>query len=292
MSHSPTALPRAASRRSRTERQDRGAAANERDVNKSTTRVLGVLSVFAERPDVAYGVTELSRRLGMTKNMVFRALKTLAEEGYLVQGAEDSRYALGYRIFELCSANLEVPDIRALCAPFLRRLHELTGETVMLSIPVGHNSVVIDGIEGRGPLLSRVTHGRPIPLHAGPGSRAILSFLSDGEIGRYLAAKSPLVKLTPTTIVDRERLREEIALVRKRGYALGYRDNLTGVTGVAFPVLDADGRPQGAVSVGGPEDQFSDAQLAGVVPAIARIVGELNQRSRLLHLGPILAPDS
>jgi len=73
------------------------------------------------------------------------------------------------QVFDLCSPGLEIPDIRSLCAPFLRRLHEITGETVMLSIAVGHNSVVVDGIEGRGPLLSRVTHGRPIPLHAAPG---------------------------------------------------------------------------------------------------------------------------
>jgi DNA-binding IclR family transcriptional regulator len=138
------------------------------------------------------------------------------------------------QVFDLCSPGLEIPDIRSLCAPFLRRLHEITGETVMLSIAVGHNSVVVDGIEGRGPLLSRVTHGRPIPLHAGPGSRALLSFRPDEEIHRYIESRSPLARVTPTTIVDPDALWAEVRLVRERGYALGYRDNLSGVTGVAF----------------------------------------------------------
>lgn len=255
------------------------------ELNKSSARILRLLAAFAEGRTASLGVSELSRRLGMSKNMVFRALNTLADEGYVVRDRQGSRYTLGYRVFDLCTAALEVPDIRALCAPFLRQIHELTGETVLLSIAVGYSSVVVDGIEGRGPLLSRVAHGRPIPLHAGPGSRALLSFLPDSEIKRYIAARSPLAPVTPTTIVDPELLWAEIRRVRTRGYALGYRDNLSGVTGVSFPVFGADGDVQGAISAGGPEDQCDDAKLASFIPGIARIVAQLNQRSKLLHFG-------
>lgn len=259
-----------------------GAAPPERPLNKASARILRVLLAFAEGKQKTLGISELSGTLAMTKNMVFRALTTLAQEGLVVRDPR-GRYSLGYQVFDLCSPGLEIPDIRSLCAPFLQRIHELTGETVMLSIAVGHNSVVVDGVEGRGPLLSRVTHGRPIPLHAGPGSRALLAFRPDEDIQRYFALQSPLTRVTPTTIVEPEALWTEVRLVRKRGYALGYRDNLSGVTGVAFPVFDANGQVQGAVSVGGPEDQFDDATLASFIPGIAEIVAELNQRSRLLH---------
>jgi IclR family KDG regulon transcriptional repressor len=251
-------------------------------VNKASARILRVLHAFAFAGDKSLGVSELSNSLGMTKNMVFRALTTLAQEGLVVRDL-GGRYVIGYGIFGLCPPGLEIPDIRILCAPYMQRIHELVGETVMLSIAVESNSVVIDGIEGRGPLLSRVTHGRPIPLHAGPGSRALLSFRPDDEIAEYLRTQVPLAAVTSTTIVDPDALWQEIRLVRQRGYALGYRDNLSGVTGVAFPVFDADGRVQGAVSVGGPEDQFDDETLKAFVPSIKQIVDQLNQRSRLLH---------
>lgn len=266
------------------------AATFEGALNKSSARVLRVLRSFAGAGQTTLGISELSGSLSMTKNMVFRALTTLAEEGFVVRDPR-GRYALGYRVFDLCPPGLEIPDIRSLCAPFLRRIHELTGETVMLSIAVGHNSVVVDGVEGRGPLLSRVTHGRPIPLHAGPGSRALLAFRSDDEIRRYIKSQSSLARITPTTIVDPDALWSEIRLVRERGFALGYRDNLSGVTGAAFPVFDANGQIQGAVSVGGPEDQFDDATLASFIPGIAEIVAQLNQRSRLLHFDAPRLPE-
>jgi DNA-binding IclR family transcriptional regulator len=277
-----SALNPAAQQTTPAKRAGPGAATFGGSPNKSAARILRVLLRFAEAGQKTLGISELSANLDMTKNMVFRALATLAEEGFVVRDTR-GRYALGYRVFDLCPPGLEVPDIRSLCAPFLRRINELTGESVMLSIAVGHSSVVVDGIEGRGPLLSRVTHGRPIPLHAGPGSRTLLAFRSDKEISRYIESRSPLVQVTATTIVEPDALWAEVRLIRERGYALGYRDNLSGVTGVAFPVFDANGVIQGAVSVGGPEDQFDDATLASFVPGIGEIVAQINQRSKLLH---------
>ena len=65
------------------QRTTRGAAdAGESfaDTNKATVRVLGVLSMFAADVE-SYGVTELASQLGMSKNMAFRALSTLVDQG-------------------------------------------------------------------------------------------------------------------------------------------------------------------------------------------------------------------
>lgn len=239
------------------------------------------MSAFAQ-PHNSFGVSELSRSLGLSKNLIFRALATLMAEGYVMRDTHGSRYSLGYRIFELCTTEYKPTDIRALCAPFLQRIHELTGETVMLSIRVGGHSVVVDGIEGRGPLLSRVTHGHRIPLHAGPGSRVILSFLSDREIKQYIEDHKPLARFSATTLVHERALWTDIRLVREKGYALGYRDHLTGVLGVAFPLFDSDRRIHGAISVGGPEDRLTDEIVRKVIPPMRSIMEDLNTRSQLL----------
>jgi DNA-binding IclR family transcriptional regulator len=274
------AVPRV---RARVTPQSRSPAPGEvsSDFNKATARILRVLSAFAQ-PHESLGVSELSRSLGLSKNLIFRALATLMAEGYVMRDAEGSRYSLGYRLFELCTTEYKPTDIRALCAPYLQRIHELSGETVMLSIRVGGHSVVVDGIEGRGPLLSRVTHGHPIPLHAGPGSRAILSFLPDDEIRQYIEEHKPLARFSRTTLVQEKALWADIKLVREKGYALGYRDHLTGVLGVAFPLFDSDHRVHGAISVGGPEDQFTGDMVKKIIPVMKTIVEDLNTRSQLL----------
>ena len=99
--------------------------------NKATVRVLQVLSQFIGRR-TSWGVTELSQALGLSKNMVYRALSTLLEQGYVVRDATGARYELGFRVLELGAGDVEEPDVRALCGPAMRQLHQLTGESVFL----------------------------------------------------------------------------------------------------------------------------------------------------------------
>ena len=127
-----------ASRRKRSKRQAavRGFASMGRPRNVATLRTLEVLSAFAFG-EQTYGVTELSRALGMTKNMVYRALTTLADQGYVTRLTSDSRYALSYGVLGLLNPHFPVPDFRSIAAPYLQELHALNDFTVQLSIRAG-----------------------------------------------------------------------------------------------------------------------------------------------------------
>lgn len=257
-----------------------------RNVNKATVRVFEVLSSFASGT-ASVGVTELSQRLGMTKNMTFRALNTLIEQGLLVRDRHGSKYELGYRALELQNLNFDDPDIRTLVRPFLEQCNALSGLTVAFQIPVGHNHVTIDGIEGRDAILTRIQWGVPVPLHASPGSRAILAHLTNAEIADYIEQNRPLKALTPHTITDPEKLWQEVELVRKRGYALSYGDHFADVRAAAFPVLDVDNRPHGAITMVAPADRLTQLELDALIPEVGKIVKHLNAISRSYHAAPI-----
>ena len=55
----------------------------------------------AFRGDEELGVTELSRRLGLHKNNVFRLLATLEGRGYVEQSPASDRYRLGVSCAQL-----------------------------------------------------------------------------------------------------------------------------------------------------------------------------------------------
>jgi DNA-binding IclR family transcriptional regulator len=266
---------------------EKGQALSASQINKSSVNVLRVLSAFASTAE--FRVSEISLKLGMTKNMAFRALRTLVEEGYLVRDADGVRYSLGFRVFELRNPNVKDPDIRSLAWEFMERMQAASGLTVALQIPVGFTHVTIDGIEGEGRVLARVVRGVAVPLHVSPASRAILAFLSDQEIETYIRLHSPLKAYTDNTITDPERLRQDVQRIRQVGYALGYQDHFLGVNGVAFPVFDMDRRPHGAITVVGPEDVVSADQLRKMIPLLQAIIDELNGITRLYHAAPIIS---
>lgn len=228
----------------------------KRSYNVATTRIFDVLAAFVfQKPE--FGVTELSNSLGMTKNMIYRALATLVEHRILMRDETGRRYQLSYRVLELQNPNFPLPDIRTIAEPFLERLHAATGMTVQLSIRAGDGQVVIDGVEGRGVLVTRTKLGQYFPLHASSASRAILAGLDDEEIEAYLERRKPLERFTENTLTTPEEIWEEIRTIRGRGYALSIEDYNRGSTGISFNIPSADGSPHGAVTIG------ASARLAG-----------------------------
>lgn len=249
--------------------------------NKATARVLAVVAAFADGAP-SLGVSELARRLGMTKSMVHRALTTLLDEGYVVRDPSGSRYQLGYRVLEFAGATVAAPEPPELCAPYMREMYEITGETVTLAVRRGWFAVTVHGIEGRGPIARRVPIGRVVPLHVSAAARVILGHLDDAEVAEYLRDRE-LEKVTPHTLGDADAVWADVRTTRRQGYALGLYDHAPSAYGVAFPVLDRVGRPYGSVTVSGPRDRLTPERLEEFLPALIAVADRLNRHSRLFR---------
>jgi DNA-binding IclR family transcriptional regulator len=248
--------------------------------NRATARVLLILSQFAGGR-ASRGVSEVSAELGMTKNLVHRAFKTLTRHGYLVRDESGTRYELGPGVLQLGRLGLEPLNLPLLSGPYMRRLQEVSGETVSLAVRAGRTAVTIAGFRGRGGIARRVPFGRSVPLHASPASRAILAFLPDSEVEAYLS-EGELERFTPTTLTTPAEIWHEIHQIRERGYALSFGDHVArGATGIAFPILASNDTSHGSVTVAGPSDRFTEARREELIPRLAEIVGELDRRSRL-----------
>jgi IclR family KDG regulon transcriptional repressor len=251
----------------------------DREQNKATTRILSVLSVFASDAS-GYGVTELSSLLGMSKNMIYRALTTLVEQGYLVRDVSGQRYELGYRVLELQNANSPEPDLRALCAPYIRRFFALTGETVSLMVRALDYAVFIDGIETRRPGTFRMEIGALRPLYRIASGRVMLAHDRDDAIKEYIDRHAPLVMQEPEGVLEEPKLWDEIAKIRAQGYALVIRPGPLPMLAAGFPIRDAEGGVHGALSVGGPQERFA-VDLEMKLPELRQIAAELSSRTRL-----------
>ena len=69
---------------------------------QSVSRALDILEAFTPN-EGELGVTELSRRLKLHKNNVFRLLATLETRGYVEQDKESGNYRLGMKTFEVAN---------------------------------------------------------------------------------------------------------------------------------------------------------------------------------------------
>jgi DNA-binding IclR family transcriptional regulator len=259
--------------------------------NQAAQRVLAVLSAFAG-PEASLGVTELAARLGTNKNMIFRALATLAALGYVTRDPSGVRYQLGYRVLALAHDDHDAFDIRALCRPALEELHALAGESVFLSIIVGGSRVNIDWIEARGRRVSASQRGRSVPLHCTHMSRALLAHLDEREIADYLAGAAPLTRwdaIFPETAgMTAQDVWDDIARIRRAGVATWRNPQQYGANYVGFTLLDGAGRPHALVTVGGPLERFGPPRVATLMPQMQAVLAPLYQHLRHVAAAPVI----
>jgi IclR family KDG regulon transcriptional repressor len=258
--------------------------------NQATQRVLKVLLAFAGNTKPR-GVTELSRELGMNKNMIHRALSTLMAENYLVRDPTGELYQLGYRLLTLGAGAPGEFDIVALARPALEQLHALTAESVFLSIIVGRNRVTIDDIQAQGPRVLRSLRGHPVALHCTKMSRVLLAHLSDTEVGGYLTAAAPLARAQNVRDPPSETAAgvwQDVAAIRAKPYVLWRNPHHSSAAYAIFPIRDVSGRAHAIITIGGPRERFDLPQIEDQLPRMRNILDPLEREARLFPAPPFV----
>jgi DNA-binding IclR family transcriptional regulator len=243
-----------------------GAAPVGPKVLEKTLRVLDLFTV--ERP--SWSVSEIARELEMPTATAHRIIRALEGRSYLSK--IDSRYRLGFAAVDLGRRAMASVDLRTTLGAVLRDLGRATGETVLLTVydETRQGSLCIDRIEATHDLRLTIQIGRVTPIHAGASAKALLAFLDEPIVADILA--QPLQSLAAGTITDPEKLRRELARIRRRGWASSYEENNMGAWGLAAPIL-VNGQPIASVGLAAPTARWSKAairDLAALVVAAAR----------------------
>jgi DNA-binding IclR family transcriptional regulator len=251
---------------------------------QSVLKALDVLEAFTEDQYVL-GVTELSRRLGYSKSSVFNLLATLRSRGYIEVDPETRRYSLGVKLLELSQAVRANIEIRDRAAPLLRQLARETREAVYLTVLRDDHSTYIYSIEASGHSVARSAFGLRAPLHCTSVGKAKLAFLSAEEIDRIIKGVG-LQRFTPNTITDPDRLKAELALIRRRGYAVDNEEREIGIRCVGVPIFDDSGAVVASFSISGPAGRLGDQRILELAPEAMRTGDAISRR--LGYSGPPL----
>ncbi len=213
----------------------------------SLERTAAVLRTLGEagRP---LSPAEISGQTGIPRPTVYRLLQTLAREGFVTPVGRG--FAIGATVLWLAARRLEQLELRTVGRPVLRELRDRTGETVHLAVLEGGQVVYVEKVESPGPIRMASMVGRIFPAHSTALGKAMLAYLPREQVEEILA-RHGLPARTPNTITTPQRLFEELALIRARGFAIDNVENEEGIRCVGAPVFDHTGAVAGAVSVSG-----------------------------------------
>lgn len=238
--------------------------------------------------DGELGVTELSNRLGLHKNNVFRLLATLEQQAYVEQCAETERYRLGRGCLALGQAFADTRMLVRFARPVLAQLAEETNESAHLGVLSGYEVVHLDGERPEQLVGSALRIGQRLAAHCTALGKALLAGKSApalAQLDKERVRAGKLVAHTPATITDRDKFFEHLRTVASQGWALDLEECAVGLCCVAAPVHDASGAVIAALSVSSPVFRVSEASIHDDV--LPRVIGAANELS--LRMGYVAA---
>lgn len=221
----------------------------------------------------AVRLTDLAEAFGTNKSRIYRHLRTLVQQGYILQDAESERYRIGTRLIALGRAVSENVDLVKAGSEVMRELRDRLEHSVVLAQMQEAGVQVLSVIPGKSLIEIIVKPGSVLGYHYSAQGKIALAFGPEELASRVL--RSRLQRHTPSTIVTAARLSEELDVIRRRGWAVAASEAVTGLNALAAPVFDAAGALTGTVAIVDSVqfilEQPSREQIRGVTDAARQI---------------------
>lgn len=236
-----------------------------------------LLGFLAGRPEGVSSAT-IEKSLGIPKTTAFRVLRTLCAGGMAQR--RGNLYFAGSGLIRIGLQALNGIGLRESAVPVLRELTQRTGQTSHAAILSGRQSLILEVCDSPGPVRVASRAGTLVDLHCSSTGKVFLAFGAAGEIDAALAGS--LAARTERTLTDAAAVREELAAVRRLGYACDDEEYHRGVRCVAAPVYDLNGSVAAALGVTGTAADIPPERVPElgqeVIAAAGRLSGALGYK--------------
>ena len=227
---------------------------------QSVERCFEVLEAIAAMGGSAR-LPALQQATGLPLPTVYRFLSVLCALGYVLR-ADNGTYLLGYRLYRLGDRAAEYQLIRRLARPILVQLAHRYDVTVNIAFREATQVIVYDRVSTDHSLRLPVEQSARLDAHSTALGKSMLAFLS-GRLLSALYAGFPLRAHTNKTLTSFAMLQRRLAEIRTSRIALDDEETFNGITCVASPIFDREGRVLSAISVCAPTARMT----AGVIAA-------------------------
>lgn len=226
-----------------------------------------ILLCFRRKPQ-GLALGEISELAHINKSTAHRLLSQMVANG-LIERTQEGYYVIGHALFQLGLLAPKPQELRSIAHPVMTELARETGETVNLGILDGSEILAINVIESLHEFRMAAKIGSRRPFHVTAFGKSAAAFLPDAKLEFLLNhIRLPLEAPTPNSVSDLARLREELKMIRGRGYAMDNEECVLGVRAVAAPIFAGNGELEAAMSISGPTSRLSTERI----PSLARSV--------------------
>ncbi len=229
---------------------------------QTTATTFEIIDALLGRESVR--IDDLEAELDLTTSTIYRHLTTLREHGYVLK--EGERYRLSLKFLTIGGYLRRQTPTYPMIKSKVDELAEETGERAQFMVRERHERVYLYTETGENPVQTGAHTGSRGPIYASAAGKAILAH-EPTDRRESLLESFEFEETGPRTITDPDRLREDLATIRERGYAFNREESTSGVHAIGT-VVKVDGDIVGALSVSGPATRLKNDRLESELPDV------------------------
>lgn len=170
-------------------------------------------------------------------------LLCLERRGYIAQASED-RFVLSLRLFQLVQEHPPTERLLSEALPRMQAAVERLQQSCHLGVLEGGQVIILAQVNAPGSVGFYVKPGSAVDLMEAATGQAILANLPTEECGKVLEEwRKATGKSIPSSLA------RHLDGIRRRGFEKRASYQVSGITNISFPVLDARGRAVAAITV-------------------------------------------
>lgn len=224
-----------------------------------------------EAADGPLPLRDIAAAAGMPPSKAHLYLVSFIREGLVRQDQHTGHYGLGSFAIQLGHSAIRQLDVVELSRDDLVELQKATGFAAYLSLWGNRGPGIVSKVDGQRQGSLTVRLGYVLPLLASATGQVFLTWLDRSETAQLLEDELDAVRRGednwPGTLDpgdDMEALDEQIAAVRKRGYATSKNSINANFAAMAAPVFDHTGGIVATLTLLGSDKSMSGARSKGL----------------------------
>ena len=232
--------------------------------------VLEIFEFLREAENTPQSLTSIARGAELNVSTCFNVLKTLESGGLIAFDPDTKEYRLGMRLAELGGLADVQAQSRKIALAEARRISGEVGLGCFLVAFSRHEEfVVLDKVDSRSPIRLTIDIGASFPPAGSLAAKAWFAWLPDHVVDDIMR-RHELHPFTARSITSAQVFKEELAVVRQRGYATSEGEYYPDHNAVAAPVFGWDALPLLVFVVVGSRSQLDGPDLTRVGEEVAR----------------------
>ena len=235
---------------------------------------LAVLDMFDMDRQKITGA-EIARHLGIHKSTASRIASNLVLSGYLVPATNGSGFRLSGKLSRLGAIASADTHLTTLSRDHVQALVDDVGETCHVGVLEGHEAVTVVLVDGSYSVRLHSWVGKRNDAHTTAMGKALLAGLSDATID-MLFPKKALPQRTEHTVATVAALKEQLAVIRRHGFALDNEELELGLRCIAAPIIDHSGSVVAALTIAGAASRLTMAKIDSYVAKIKACAAKIS----------------